>query len=93
MSDDFFTRIDKTLAERSAKQSAKEENQDSNRAFVKAIIPRLNEIADEYAEKLKSGAFPSALNRTAIQLISACVMPTVKLGALSAVCSPTCRIS
>ncbi len=51
MSDDFFDRIDASLAKQNAKEAARARSADANRAFVKGLIPRLVEIAESYAAK------------------------------------------
>jgi hypothetical protein len=51
MSDEFFKKIDATLAEQAVKIESKDALAQVNQAFVTKLIPKLAETANEYAAK------------------------------------------
>ena len=53
MSDDFFDKIGKKVAEKKAAEATKDQASDRNHAFVVDLVPRLVTIAEGYAEKCK----------------------------------------
>ncbi len=53
MSDEFFDKIDAKLGQQNEAKVAKATSEDTNRAFVQDVVPRLADIAEQYAAKCK----------------------------------------